>query len=135
MAMDEKTKADVRLYMNRARLDLQAVEVNLQNGFYAVAVSRAYYAMFYAVTALLKSNGIDRSKHSGVIAAFGQYFVKTGLIEIEFAKILTHAFNSRNDTDYDLIWMPDVKLARTEMEDAQRFVERVERYFQDKGEL
>ncbi|MFZ1395520.1 MAG: HEPN domain-containing protein [Candidatus Promineifilaceae bacterium] len=133
--MDEKTKADVRLYMNRARLDLQAVEVNLQNGFYAVAVSRAYYAMFYAVTALLKSNGIDRSKHSGVIAAFGQYFVKTGLIEIEFAKILTHAFNSRNDTDYDLIWMPDVKLARTEMEDAQRFVERVERYFQDKGEL
>ena len=44
MAMDEKTKADVRLYMNRARLDLQAVEVSLQNGFYAVAVSRAYYA-------------------------------------------------------------------------------------------
>lgn len=91
--------------------------------------------MFYAVTALLKSKGIDRSKHSGVIAAFGQHFVKTGSIEIEFAKILTHAFNSRNDTDYDLIWMPDVKLAQTEMEDAQWFVERIERYFQEKGEL
>ena len=87
------------------------------------------------MTALLKSRGIDRSKHSGVIAAFGQHFVKTGLIEIEFAKILTHAFNSRNDTDYDLISMPDVKLAQTEMEDAQRFVKRVERYFQEKEGL
>ena len=48
---------------------------------------------------------------------------------------MLHAFNSRNDTDYDLIWMPDVKLARTEMEDAQRFVERVERYFQEIEEL
>ena len=133
--MGDEAKADIQLYMERARLDLQAVEANLQNGFYAVAVSRAYYAMFYAATALLKSIGIDRSKHSGIIAAFGQHFVKTSLIEIEFAKILTHAFNSRNDTDYDLMWMPDAELAQTEMKDAQRFVERVERYFQEKGEL
>jgi len=133
--MDDKTRKEIQRYLERARLDLQAVDVNLQNELYTVAVSRAYYAMFYAATALLKSKGIDRSRHSGVISAFGQYFVKTGLIEVVFAKTLTQAFDSRNETDYGLMLIPDDELARTELDDARRFVERIESYLQEKGVL
>lgn len=133
--MDDETRADVQRYVQRAWHDIKAVEVNLQNGFYAVAVFRAYYAMFYAATALLTTKGIERSRHAGVISAFGQYFVKTGLIEVEFAKILTQAFNSRNDASYDLMLIPDEDLAHTELEDARRFVARIEHYLREKGEL
>lgn len=72
---------DVRLYLERARVDLLAAESNIQQGFHSVAISRAYYAMFYAASALLASKGLSRSKHSGVHSAFGEQFVKAGLIE------------------------------------------------------
>ena len=58
--------------------DLAAARDNLQFGHLRVAVSRAYYAMFYAATALLGSQGLWRSKHQGLIAAFGEHF-ETGL--------------------------------------------------------
>ena len=76
---------EIQLYLDRADQDLRAAEDNIRRGFYGVAVTRAYYAMFYAASALLVSEGIARSKHSGVHAAFGQHFVKTGLIETEYA--------------------------------------------------
>jgi uncharacterized protein (UPF0332 family) len=39
--------------------------------------------MFYAATAALLFQNVKRSKHSGVIAAFGQRFVKTGTFTAE----------------------------------------------------
>lgn len=78
--------SESRLYLNRARRDLKAAESNLKLGYYYIAVSRSYYAMFYAASALLASKGVVRSKHSGVMSAFGEYFVKTGIIEPDHAK-------------------------------------------------
>ena len=42
------------------------------------AVSRAYYAMFYGVLALLATKGLGSSKHSGTISLFDREFVKPG---------------------------------------------------------
>ncbi len=127
--------AEIRLYLNRSRQDLQAAESNLQQGFYGVTVTRACYAMFYAANALLVSQNIYRAKHSGVISAFGEYFVKVGLVETEYAKMLAHAFDSRLDSDYDLTFVADKSLAADLYADAQRFISRVEQYFQMMGTL
>lgn len=59
---------EIQLYLNHT--NLRAVEINIQNSLYNVAVSRAYYAMFYAATALLMSKGIERIERSGIISAF-----------------------------------------------------------------
>jgi len=127
--------AEVELYLNRAHQDLQAVQSILDQGFYNIAVSRAYYAMFYATTALLTSKGIARSKHSGVVSAFSQYFVKTGLIETEYAKMLAHVFNLRLGSDYDVTSSADKTMAEAVIQDAQRFVDRAEMYLQQAGVL
>jgi uncharacterized protein (UPF0332 family) len=74
-------------------------------------------------SALLTSKSISRRKHSGVISAFGEYFVKAGLIETEYAKMLGHAFDSRLDSDYDIAFSPDQPLAEKVLRDAQRFVD------------
>ena len=44
---------DVHPYLERARHELHAVEVNIREQLYAVAISRSYYAMFYAASGLL----------------------------------------------------------------------------------
>ncbi len=124
---------EIPLYLDRAHQDLQAAQTNLQHGFYGVAVTRAYYAMFYGASALLASKGISRSKHRGVLSAFGEHFVKTGLIETEYAKMLGHAFDSRLDTDYDIAFTAERALAEEVLRDAQRFVGRCEEHLRQAG--
>ncbi len=59
---------DIPDLMARAEQSRSAARLLIDNGFLAEAISRAYYAMFYAATALLHSEGIAVSKHSAVIA-------------------------------------------------------------------
>jgi uncharacterized protein (UPF0332 family) len=125
--------AEIQLYLDRAHQDLLATQSILDQSYYGVAVSRAYYAMFYAATALLASKGISRSTHSGVVSAFSEHFVKTGLIEAEFAKVLGQALESRLDSDYDITFSAEQVLATKVFQDAQRFVGRIESYLQQKG--
>ena len=125
--------AEIQLYLDRAHQDLLATQSILDQSYYGVAVSRAYYAMFYAATALLASKGVSRSTHSGVISTFSEHFVKTGLIEAEFAKVLGQALESRLDSDYDITFSAEQVLATKVFQDAQRFVGRIESYLQQKG--
>jgi len=55
---------------------------------FITAVNRAYYAIFYAANALLCSRRLERSKHSGVLAAFRQHFVLVQKQIRTFATIL-----------------------------------------------
>jgi uncharacterized protein (UPF0332 family) len=126
---------EIQLYIDRARDELRATQINLSEALYGVAVTRAYYAMFYAANALLVSRGISRSKHSGVIAAFGEHFVKTGLIETRYAKMLGSAFDSRLDSDYDVTFAADQALAEELLRDAQSFVDQVEQFLHRAGVL
>jgi len=72
----------------------------VEEGDYDSAVSRAYYAMFYVAETLLLSKGQAYSKHSGVIAAFGKEFAKTGILPAEFHAHLREASDARNVADY-----------------------------------
>jgi uncharacterized protein (UPF0332 family) len=56
--------------------------------------------MFYAATAALLCRGVRRSKHSGVIAAFGETLVKAGDFTPEYHAALREAFDARSEADY-----------------------------------
>jgi uncharacterized protein (UPF0332 family) len=125
--------AEVRFYLDRANNALKQAGDNLNLGHYDVATSRAYYAMFYAASALLVSQGISRSKHSGVHAAFGQYFVKPGLIEPQYGRMLVNAFNVRLDSDYEAKPSLSLELAEDILRDASQFVDRAATYLEEEG--
>ncbi len=71
---------------------------------------------------------ITRSKHSGVIAAFRENFIKTGLIEVEYGDILGVGFDARQESDYELVPVIDHDLALKRLQDAQRLVDQIEDY-------
>ncbi len=125
----------IELYMDQAWAALQQSRDNLGLGHYNVTISRAYYAMFYAATALLASQGISRSKHSGVHSAFGQYFVKPGLIEPEYSRMLANTFRLRLDSDYEVSLTPNKTSAQDTLRYAEQFVERAVTYLQQEGDL
>jgi uncharacterized protein (UPF0332 family) len=126
---------EVGLYAKRARRMLEVAAHNLADGFYGSAINRAYYAIFYAANALLVSQGLSRSKHSGVVAAFRQYFVKPGLIEAEYSRIYERAMDDRHISDYDVEAIIEPDRALTDVEDARCFVQRVEQYLYQGGWL
>jgi uncharacterized protein (UPF0332 family) len=74
--------------LENARDSITAARLLLGGGFPGFAASRAYYAMFYVAEAFLEGEGLSFSKHSGVIAAFGQHFAHTGKVPIEFHRHL-----------------------------------------------
>lgn len=136
--MSEKSTAqrrEVALYIDRAHQMLIVTARNLDDGFYDSAVNRAYYAIFYAANAMLSTQGLARSKHSGVISAFREHFVKPGLIETEYSDIYGRLMNHRHVGDYELELSIGEHQARADLRDAERFVRRVEKWLQDEGWL
>ncbi len=87
--------------IHKAKDSLKAAETLSDEGFYDFAISRAYYTMFYIAEALLLKEGLIFSKHSAVIAAFGERFAKTGVIDSEYHRYLIEGQESRNVGDYD----------------------------------
>lgn len=63
-------------------------------------INRAYYAMFYALLALLATKQLGTSKHSGALSLFDREFVKIGIFPSELSRSLHLAFERRQTHDY-----------------------------------
>lgn len=63
-------------------------------------INRAYYAMFYAVLALLVYQPYSSSKHAGILTYFNKHFIKGGILPVEIGRSLNKAFELRQRGDY-----------------------------------
>ena len=131
--MEEKRKKIIVAYLTRSHEEVDTARLLFANGKYKVALTRAYYAVFYAASAVLLSEGIKRSKHSGVQSAFRQSFIKLGVIEAEYSDIYGAARDARELSDYELWFMPAEEFTETVIADAEKFVARMERYLREVG--
>ncbi len=94
-------KENTRLLLEKAQRAIRAAQALLEAGdFQDFAAGRAYYAMFYVTEALLEEKNLRFSKHGGVHAAFGEYYVKAGLFDPKYHRWLLNAFDQRIEGDY-----------------------------------
>lgn len=114
-------------YIENAEEKLGAAKYLFEGGFYNDAASRAYYSMFYAARALLSTKEIYPKKHKGVILKFGLEFVKEGFVEAVYGHTLTHAKDRREVADYAIESRLSEEEAESIVEDAKRFLERINR--------
>ena len=64
------------------------------------AVNRAYYACFYAASAVLLKEGVVFKKHTGVRAAVHRNLVKTGRLDTSWGRFYDKVFENRQRGDY-----------------------------------
>jgi uncharacterized protein (UPF0332 family) len=88
-------------------------------------VNRAYYAMFYAVLALLQKIGSVPSKHAGVISLFDTEFALKGVFPKEMSKNLHKAFELRQVADYKSVTPISPEKSGETLQNATQFVEAV----------
>lgn len=93
-------KQEASMLLDKAQRAIGAARALLERGDNDFAIGRAYYAMFYTAEALLVERELRFRRHSGVQAAFGEYFAKPGLIEAKFHRYLLDAGSKRLSGDY-----------------------------------
>ncbi|MBF4475915.1 HEPN domain-containing protein [Methanobacterium formicicum] len=79
-------KGKIELLLERADDNLESIQLLIDNGYHDIAVSRSYYAMFYAAEAVLLTKNLKFSSHSGVVSQFGIHFIKTGIFKPELGR-------------------------------------------------
>ena len=132
----EARRAYIRIRLEKAQDDLVTARDLLNMGHYRTSVNRAYYTVFHVASAALLWLDVQREKHSGIHSAFGEFFVKNGIVEPEFGKIYTDARRAREQQDYSLTIEP-IKREATEkiLGDTERFITRLERYLREQGAI
>jgi uncharacterized protein (UPF0332 family) len=128
----EEKKADLSRYR------IRQAEESIDEANYLLAgkksprsiINRSYYAMFYAVLALLVYEDYASSKHSGILSFFNRRFIKEKVFDENIGRSINKAFDLRQRGDYrehlDLTY-EQVKPYITE---ANTFVQAVRDYLQ-----
>jgi uncharacterized protein (UPF0332 family) len=99
--MNEDLLALIKYRLQQADDSMKEAEVLLKEGMSLRSVmNRLYYAMFYAVLALLQEKQLGTSKHYGAISLFDREFIKSGIFDKELSKILHRSFELRQKADY-----------------------------------
>jgi uncharacterized protein (UPF0332 family) len=123
--MTENIQALVTYRLEQADESLEAARILLGNNLIRPSVNRAYYAMFYAVLALLAQGKKETSKHSGAIALFDRDFVKQGIFQKEYSRWLHDAFDLRQRSDYAAEYHASPEDAESTLNNAETFVAKV----------
>lgn len=75
--------------------------------------------------------GVDYSKHAGVISYFQKEYIKTGQFDKKYLKYLSQAFQVRNNTDYSDFFIVSQSDAKEQYEKAEEFLDAIENYLSE----
>jgi len=131
--MDESLKVQLQPMLQKASRSIAAARKHIEEGDYDFASSRAYYAVFYALEAILLTKGLTFSKHSAVIAAFNQHFVKTGVFPKEFSRFISRLFREREAGDYEFDLSIQAGEAEEDIQIAGQVLEAIVAYLAKEG--
>lgn len=129
--MDDRIIDLSKYRMDKAIDELETSKIMSDNNKYSQSINRSYYAIFHAVRSLLALRKFDSSKHSGIIAYFNQHYIKSGKIETEYSKILTTAYQFRNDCDYKDFYIITRDDAEVQFDNAKKFINRIQTYLNE----
>lgn len=129
-------EALIKYRMEQAKESIDDARFLLDNNrSLRLIANRAYYAMFYAILALLQSKGLGSSKHSGAIALFNKEFIKEKIFPVEMSHNVKRAFDMRHKGDYKELVMPDRALVIDMLIKSEDFVTNVDKYLVGEYEI
>lgn len=133
--MDKETIEDFAKYrIEKAKETLKTAEFIFDAGKdYASANNRAYYAIFYAIRAVLALEQVDFKKHKDVIAYFNKNFVNTEIFPRNIGRKISQAQRVREDSDYDDEYEPSYEKTKHQIETAKELIILVENYIDEKN--
>ena len=128
--MEHSRNDYVKYRLEKANETFLASESLFENGFYLSAVSRLYYACFYAVNALFVDNKIEAQTHSGNKSQFSLHFIKTKIFDKKYGKLYSKLFTWRQKGDYDDFFDFDKETVAELLPQAKEMIETIKNYIE-----
>lgn len=122
---DEERQLMVELELGRAGKILGQIDDLARLGFWDNVANRLYYALFHAVSALLIHDGRKVHTHKGVALAFGQYYVKSGLLPTEAGRLFSRLQSMREANDYNCAFMATEEDIAPWMEPTKQLIDTI----------
>lgn len=119
---------EISALIRKAERYLKSAELLLKDGDFESSISRVYYAMFYSAEAILLTKGLSFSSHKGVISAFGEHFIKTGVFPKEMGREINRAFEKRQISDYGYTFIISADEAEQMLQGGKEFVNTTTRW-------
>ena len=131
--MDNETIESFAKYrLNKAKETLETARMIFNDGKdFTSANNRAYYAIFYAIRAVLAIEEIDFKRHKDVLAYFNKEYVNKEKFPKKIGRKISQAQRVREDSDYDDDYEPSLEKTEQQINTAQELIELVETYIND----
>ena len=99
---------------------------------YTGANNRAYYAIFYAIRAILALEETDFKRHKDVIAYFNQKYIKPEIFPRKLGSKISQAQRVREDSDYDDKYQISYEKTEQQIETAKEVIIEVEQFIKSR---
>ncbi len=123
--MSPEEREFTRQRLARAQETFEDAKLLIEHGRLHSAVNRLYYAAFHAVSALLFTDGLSSTKHSGVRSLFDRHWIKSKCFPTEMSRFYRSLFNNRQQADY----ADRIGFSREDVEawskETARFIDRI----------
>ena len=116
----------ITLRMQKAKESLKVASSMIEDQYYSFAVNRIYYAVFYAVSALVYTKKLYPKSHTGLKILFNREFILPGLIKHEYEKFYSAIFAKRMEADYADLFEISSENAKQYYNEAENFVSLIE---------
>lgn len=120
-----------RYKLGRAREELETAELLLANEKLKAANNRAYYSIYYALTAVLCLEPIAFKRHKDTVGYFNKNYVHTGIFPKEIGRNIAKAVKVRHASDYDEFYIASKEEAEGQIRTAKSVVHLVEEWISD----
>lgn len=127
--MDSETIEGFSKYrLNKAKETLETARMIFNEGKdFTSANNRAYYAIFYAIRAVLAIEEVDFKRHKDVLAYFNKEYVNKEKFPKKIGRKISQAQRIREDSDYD-DYEPSFEKTEQQINTAQELIDLVEEY-------
>lgn len=133
MSADDRVRRIVAFWLAKAEAALASARSERAAGRHDFAANRAYYAAFYAASAVLLGRGKRFVKHAGLRAAVHRHLVKAGALDAEWGRAFDRLFESRQRADYLALAEVEAEEADKLIADAAAFVAEMRRLIEAEG--
>lgn len=126
----EKDLAKYKL--ERAEEELDTAELLFRNEKLKAANNRAYYSIYYSLTAILCLESVAFKKHKDTISYFNKNYVHTGIFPPEIGRNIAKAAKIRHASDYDEFYIASKEEAKGQIQTAKTIIQLVSEFISKK---
>lgn len=118
--------------LERAREELDTAVLLFNNEKLKAANNRAYYSIYYSLTAVLCLEPIAFKRHKDTIGYFNKNYVHTGIFPEEIGRGISKAAKVRHASDYDEFYIAGKDEAEGQIQTARVLIDLVNEYINEK---